>query len=130
MTLVPGAMRTSLGRNPAASTVTVTTWGVAGLDARTAWEAAAAVPRGVVVLLGFDADLGAPVLHAGTARAASIAANTSAFFLPTLILLSIPISVVISVLILRLYSGAYSRARPLAAWRACRGLSAGCSGGR
>src|SRR5205807_27772 len=75
MTLVPGAMRTSLGRNPEASTVTVTTWGVAGLDARAGWDAAAEVPRGVVVLLGFDADLGAPVLHAGTARAASIAAR-------------------------------------------------------
>src|SRR5207245_1801893 len=57
-------------------------------------------------------------------------ANTSAFLLPTLILLSIPISVLISVLIWRLYSGTYSRARPLAAWRACRGLPAGCSGGR
>src|SRR5438270_10404618 len=95
MTLVPGAMRTSLGRNPEASTVTVTTWGVAGLDPRAAREGAAEVPRGVVVLPGFDADLVAPVLHAGTAKAASIAANTRAFFLPTLILLSIPISVLI-----------------------------------
>src|SRR5437588_10967464 len=127
-------MRASLGRKPEASTVTVTTWIGAALDARDAGEGTAepGAPLGVVVLAGFDADLDAPVLHAGAARRASIAVSTSACFFPMFMFLSIlhvliPNSVFRALFRVSLLVRTTAHVRP--AVRACRGLPAGFPAG-
>src|SRR5437660_5442500 len=108
-------MRASLGRKPEASTVTVTTWTGAALDARDAWEGTAGpgAAFGVIVVPGLDADFVALLLHAGRASAASIAASTRASFLPMLIFLSI-LSVLLPILIPGLIPSRASDSNPSA----------------